>query len=104
VTNAVPSDDDLSSARIRTLSPDTNQVALGTASSNVTGTAATVPAKPAPLKLQGIVFNPNRPSAVINGRTLFIGDKIRDMRVVAITPDSATLAGGGHTNVLSLAE
>lgn len=59
---------------------------------------------PPPLKLQGVVYNPRRPSAVISGRTLFIGDRIRDFRVVAIGQDSATLVGAGQTNLLSLSE
>ena len=62
------------------------------------------PPKPAPLRLQAIVFNPRRPSAMISGKTLFVGDKLGDLRVVAINKDSATLTGGGLTNVLSLPE
>ena len=60
--------------------------------------------KPAPLRLQAIVFNPKRPSALISGKTLFIGDRLGDARVVAIDRESATLVGGGRTNVLSLPE
>ena len=60
--------------------------------------------KPAPLRLQAIVFNPKRPSALISGKTLFIGDKLGDARVVAIDQDSATLVGAGKTNILSLPE
>jgi MSHA biogenesis protein MshK len=60
--------------------------------------------KPAPLRLQAIVFNPKRPSALISGKTLFIGDRLGDARVVAIDRESATLVGGGQTNVLSLPE
>ena len=60
--------------------------------------------KPAPLRLQAIVFNPKRPSALISGKTLFLGDKLGDARVVAIDRESATLVGGGKTNVLSLPE
>jgi hypothetical protein len=56
------------------------------------------------LKLQGVVYNPRRPSAVISGKTLFIGDRIRDFRVVAISQESVTLTGAGQTNVLSLAD
>jgi hypothetical protein len=59
-------------------------------------------AKPAGPKLQAIVFSPTRPSAIINGKTLFLGDKIGDQRVVAIAQDSATLAAGTATNVLFL--
>jgi hypothetical protein len=60
------------------------------------------PPKPAPLTLQGIVFNPRRPSVVINGKTLFLGDRIGQFRVAAIHSDSATLVGAGRTNLLSL--
>jgi len=58
--------------------------------------------KPAPPRLQAIVFRRTRPSAMISGKTLFVGDKFGDLRVVAISPDSATLVGGGQTNVLIL--
>jgi len=57
---------------------------------------------PAPLKLQGIVFNPKRPSAIISGRMMFVGDRIRDVKVTAIHPDEVVLVGGGQTNRLSL--
>jgi cytoskeletal protein RodZ len=72
-----------------------------------TNSAAIAPApapKPPPLRLQAIVFNPKHPSALINGKTLFLGDKLGDARVVAIDQDSATLVGAGQTNVLSLPE
>jgi hypothetical protein len=62
------------------------------------------PAPPPPPKLQGIVFNPKRPSALIDGRTVFLGDRFGQFRVVAITPQTVTLAGAGVTNVLSFAE
>ncbi len=60
--------------------------------------------KPAPLKLQGIVYSPKRASAVISGKTVFVGDRIRDYRVIAITQDSATLAGATEKQVLRLDE
>ena len=60
-----------------------------------------VPVKPA-FRLQGIVFHPTRPSAVINGKTVFVGDKIADKRVFAIAEDTVTVAGSGETNVLTL--
>jgi hypothetical protein len=62
------------------------------------------PPSPPPLKLQAIIFNPRRPSALISGRTVFLGDKFGSLRVVGISRTSATLAGGGLTNVLSLPE
>ena len=71
---------------------------------NTTAMTPPAPPKPAPLRLQAIIFTPRRPSAMISGRTLFIGDKLGDLRVVAIDKDSATLAGAGQTNILSLPE
>jgi hypothetical protein len=71
---------------------------------NAVAIAPTPQPKPAPLRLQAIVFNPKRPSALISGKTLFLGDKLGDARVVAIDRESATLVGGGKTNVLSLPE
>ena len=64
--------------------------------------AAPEPPKPAPLRLQAIFFSPKRPSVIISGKTAFVGDKLGDLRVVAIDQESATLAGAGQTNVLSL--
>ncbi|HWX20827.1 MAG TPA: hypothetical protein VN578_13090 [Candidatus Binatia bacterium] len=62
------------------------------------------PPKPAPLRLQVIVYNPARPSAMISGKTVFIGDRIGEFRVVAINKESATLTGAGQTNVLNLSD
>jgi len=61
------------------------------------------PPKPE-LKLQGIFFNPRRPSAVINGRTVYVGDRVSGARVTAITPKAVTLTSETFTNVLSLSE
>jgi hypothetical protein len=85
----------------------TNAPATDAQDSDVTNTVALTPPpppKPAPLRLQAIVFNPSRPSAMIAGKTLFIGDKLGDLRVVAIDHESANLVGAGTTNVLSLPE
>ena len=62
------------------------------------------PPESAPLRLQGIFFNPSRPSAMIGGKMLFIGDRLGDLRLAAVTQNSATLIGPAQTNVLSLAE
>ena len=95
--------------------PDTNHdIAAASAGTNNSGNTASASTNvgsselastnPPPLKLQGVVFDPKRPSAVISGRTLFVGDRIRQMRVTAITADTAVLVGAGHTNVLTMAE
>ena len=75
----------------------------GTASASAAVVAEPAP-PPAPPKLQAIIFSPTRPSVMIGGRTLFIGDKLNEFRVVAIDRQSATLAGLGQTNVLTLSE
>jgi hypothetical protein len=75
--------------------------------SNDTRSAAIAPPpapKPPPLRLQAIVFNPKRPSVLISGRTLFVGEKLGDLRVVAIDQESATLVGAGKTNILTMPE
>jgi hypothetical protein len=61
-------------------------------------------AEPPPLKLQGIFFNPRNPSAVVGGRTVYVGERVNGCRVVAITPASVTLFNGVATNVLSLSQ
>jgi hypothetical protein len=73
-----------------------------TADTNGPALSEPAPAAPPPLKLQSIVFSPRRPSAMINGRVMFVGDKIRDLRVMMIRRDEVVLAGSGRTNVLSL--
>lgn len=58
--------------------------------------------KPIELKLQGIAFDPQRPSAIVNGRSLYLGDRVEKFRLVAISPVAVTLVSDTETNVLSL--
>jgi MSHA biogenesis protein MshK len=67
----------------------------------VIATNPPVPLPPA-LKLQMVLFSPSRPSAMINGKTVFVGDRIGDARVVAITQTTVSVLQDGQTNVLSL--
>ena len=60
--------------------------------------------KPAPLRLQAIVFDPARPSAMVSGKTLFVGDRLGEFRVKAIDQESLTLVSAGQTNILTLSE
>lgn len=62
------------------------------------------PAKPAPPKLQGIFYRPQRPSAVISGKNVFVGSRVGEFQVLAITQESVTISSATQTNVLSLAE
>jgi hypothetical protein len=63
---------------------------------------AASPSHPA-LHLQGISYHPTRPSAIINNNTLFVGEKVADWTVTAISNQSVTLQDNtGQTNILSL--
>ena len=55
-------------------------------------------------KLQGIFYNPRSPSAVVNGRTVYVGDKVEGFQVYVITPAKVTLGNATRTNVLSLSQ
>src|SRR6185436_17940585 len=54
------------------------------------------------VRLQGIFYNPTHPSALINAKTLFLGDKVAGAKVIAITAETVTLQWNGETKVLSL--
>jgi len=56
----------------------------------------------AQFKLQGIFYRPSGPSAVINSKTVFVGDTIADAKVKAISQLSVTLDLGSETKVLTL--
>jgi hypothetical protein len=68
----------------------------------LTAAVEPLPPKPAPLKLQAVFFSPNRPSAIINGKTVFVGDRAGGYRVTVIGADSATLVGTNQTLVLTM--
>lgn len=66
-------------------------------------TAAVVAlARPPELKLQGILFASTGPCAIVNGRTVYTGDRVNDFRVTIISRDSITLRSETETRVLSL--
>ncbi len=55
------------------------------------------------LRLQAIVYGPTTPSAMINGNTVFVGDKVSEWTVTAISSKTVTLQNGsGEINTLSL--
>ena len=82
----------------------TNQSVTATAlaSTNALTAAAASQAAPPPFKLNAIFFRARNPSVVINSKTLYIGDKVAQAKVVAISRESVTLEKGGQTNVLTL--
>jgi hypothetical protein len=74
---------------------DTNPPAISNAIVEAT------PPPPEP-KLQGILFDPKRPCAIVDGAMVFAGDRVRGFRVTAISRHSVTLKKGTDTKVLSL--
>lgn len=56
------------------------------------------------LRLEGLVVNQGRSAAIINGRVLWIGERIGNVRLVAVDTVSATVELDGQTNVLRLPE
>jgi hypothetical protein len=87
------------------------EIAVPTVQSNATVTSAVTPiAVPAaalpvlPPKLNGIFFNPKRPTAMVNNKLVSVGSRINQFTVTDITTQSVTLVRGSETNVLSLSE
>ncbi|HWF19330.1 MAG TPA: hypothetical protein VG754_08680 [Verrucomicrobiae bacterium] len=65
--------------------------------------AAPAPPPPVTYKLQSIFYRAKNPSTVINGKTLFIGDRVAGAHVTAIGQDSVTiLTEKGETKVMEL--
>jgi hypothetical protein len=54
------------------------------------------------LKLQGVVLNGAKSSAVINGRVLHLGEGLRNVVLVAVDSEHAVVAMEAQTNVLTL--
>ena len=61
-----------------------------------------VPPKPPEPKLQGILFDAARPCAIVSGETVFVGDRVGEFRVAAISKSDLTLQSKTETKVLSL--
>lgn len=53
-------------------------------------------------KLQGLYWRPNRPSAVVNGKTVYVGDRVETARVTSIDQKSVTLSVNGQSKTLSI--
>lgn len=80
------------------------------ASPAATSPAAATPLVAAPparqefptLKLQGIYYRLSSPSALINGKTLYVGDEIDDAKLVKIERFNVTMQFGAETRVFKL--
>jgi hypothetical protein len=73
-------------------------------STNILLAATEAPRPAAPVyKLEGIFYNPKKPTAVINGDLVYVGSRVEEGRVVAIDEESATVVtSAGETNLLVL--
>ena len=87
-------------ATVETPLPDPS-VVIGRAAIN-TNPPPVPPPPPAPINVQGIVADPVQPWAIVNGKTVHVGDLVNDMRVTAIARSTITLAGKDGTNTLGL--
>jgi hypothetical protein len=76
--------------------------AAGTAVDTAPSAGASAEPQLSTFKLQGIFYRPANPSAVVNARTVFVGDRIANAKVKAIDHQSVTLEVGGETKVLTL--
>ena len=56
------------------------------------------------LKLQGLAYNSTKSTAVVNGYTFGIGERIGDVRVVAIGMSSVTVEMAGRQRVIFMQE
>lgn len=74
----------------------------GTSPDSASAIVSVDEAQPATFKLQGIFYRPANPSAVVNARTVFVGDRIANAKVKAIDRQSVTLDIAGETKVLTL--
>ena len=68
----------------------------------ITAVAAPAPPSPPQLKLQGIFYRLNNSTALINGKTVGVGQIISGVRVLKIDRQSVTLEWNGQTNVLTM--
>ena len=71
---------------------------------NSTGSVASVSSEPSfpELKLQGVFYRPANPSAMINAKSVYKGDRIDGARVIAIGRDTVTVEWKGQRKVLTI--
>jgi hypothetical protein len=55
---------------------------------------------PDSLHVQGIAYDPVRPWAIVSGRTVYVGDLVKGVRVMAITQNTVTFGSNGLSNLL----
>ena len=88
-------------APVAVVTPPTNSIHQ----TNPVAVVIKPPPSPPPLKLQGIGADPKNPWAVLNGKTIFVGDSVGDFRVTEISGQTVTMKkSDGTVKTLSLPE
>jgi hypothetical protein len=94
-----------------TAAPATNVVAVAAVTNAAPPPPPPKPAAPAPvvapkpkpdLKLQAIMYNPNRPMAMINNKTVMIGEHVSGYKVTEIAVDNVTMVSPTDTQILTM--
>jgi hypothetical protein len=70
--------------------------------STTNAVVAAAPPGPEPLKLQGIFFRLSNPTALINGKTVAVGELVSGARVLSIDRQVVTVERDGKTEKLTL--
>ena len=84
-----------------TPAPSTASVAPESAPEVIGPAAISTDVAGPPMILQGVVNDPVHPWAIVNGKTVYLGDKVNGMRVTLISRSSITLTGGqGQTTTI----
>jgi len=98
IAPAVSAPQPIVSTPISTPAPASNAPLAGSitnaASANKSSISNSIPPPPPPPpepKLQGIIYDPAKPWAIVSGKTVYVGDYVRDFRVKEITKNSVTL-------------
>lgn len=82
---------------------DKPEPTVSSTAEKVSDAAEEIAAQPPPnLKLQGIYFRRTNPSAMINGRNVFVGDEVNGARLVQIDRTSVMIEINGRKQVLHL--
>lgn len=61
-----------------------------------------IPTKFPDLKLNGIFYQKTKPSAIINGKTVYIGEEINGVKVISIEPESVTVQFEDEKRILKM--
>ena len=78
------------------------EVPVAPSATTIAPAVVAAPTPLAPLRLQAVFYSPPNPSAIISGKTVHVGDSVRELQVVAIGSASALLVNSTQTNFLTL--